>query len=322
MSARSARSSGSLPSKPPALISMPTSSPTPLTFAVTAPPATVPSTRVSASRCWASWSCSCICCACWSSAFMSKPPPPSASNGFWVIGPPSRLAGCSSRVLDLLDHLRTELALEQLGGTDALILRVDVVGVRLGVGRRPVRAALRRRRVATAGLLDGLTRRLGGLGPRRLGGRLGLGGRRLRRGLGYGYGGAGDRRRALGLGARVDDRLDLPVGPDHVDRGLADHVVAATVHEGLAGAGVREAEGQDLAVDRDDLAVLGEVHPGHPAARLGRVHDVGPEPAYVDEGERAAGGGRGGDGLRLGLRLGGRLRLGRWRRRCGLGDRL
>src|SRR6478752_1097481 len=100
---------------------------------------------------------------------MSKPPPPSASNGFWVIGPPSRFAGCSSRVLDLLDHLRTELALEQLGGADALIVRVHVIRVRLGVGRRPVRATLPRLGIAVAGLLDRLARRLGRLGPLRLG---------------------------------------------------------------------------------------------------------------------------------------------------------
>ena len=68
------------------------------------------------------------------------------------------------------------------------------------------------------------------------------------------------------LGAGVDDRVDPPVGADHVDRGLAHDLVAAAADEGVAGAGVREAEGQRVAVDADDLGVLGEVHPGDPAA--------------------------------------------------------
>src|SRR4051812_16123812 len=302
MSPRSARSSGSLPSKPPALISTPTSSPTPLTFTVTAPPATVPSTTVSASRSCAAWSCSCICWACWSRAFMSKPPPPRASKGFWLMGW-SHL----SRVADLLDHLGAELALEELRRAHALVLGVEVVGVGVGVRRRPVGTGLGLLLVGRPGLLD----RVAG-GRARVGRRLLLHGCGLRGGLRLrlGHGGPGDRRRALGLGARVDDRLDLPGGADHVDRGLVQHLVAAAAHERVAGAGVRETERERGGVDRDDLAVLGEVHPRQPAAHLGRVDDVGPEPAYVDQTEAARrrgglrfGGGCGlGGGLRLRLR--------------------
>src|SRR6478735_6698532 len=163
MSPRSARSSALLPSKPPVLISTPTSSPTPLTWTVTAPPATVPPTTVSASCAWALASCSCICWACWSRAFMSKPPPPSASKGFWLMGAP--LASGWSLVRDLLDHRGAELTLEQLGGADALVLGVEVVGAGIGVGRRPVRAGLGRPLVGGPGLLDRLA---GGRAGRRL----------------------------------------------------------------------------------------------------------------------------------------------------------
>src|SRR6478752_226380 len=204
MSPRSERSSALPPSNPPALISTPTSSPTPLTWTVTAPPATVPSTTVSASWACALASCSCICWACWSRAFMSKPPPPSASNGFWLMILASRRA--SSLVRDLLDHRRAELPLEQLRGADALVLGVEVVGAGVGVGRRPVGAGLRRALVSGPGLLD----RLPGGGGR------GRGLRGRRRVLGH-------RGRPLGLGARIDDRVDLPAGTDHVDRGLTEH---------------------------------------------------------------------------------------------------
>src|SRR3954454_2592590 len=209
MSARSERSSGLSPSKPPALISTPTSSPTPLTVAVTAPPATVPSTVVSARRAWALASCSCICWACWRRAFMSKPPPPSASNGFWLIGSPlgRRVVLRRSLVPDLLDHLRPELTLEQLGGAHALVVGVDVVRVRPGVGVGPLVTAGRRRRlVGRPGLLDRLPR---GRAGRRLGSHrrpgLGVGRRRCLGDRRPGHG-----RGALRLGAGVDDRLDLP----------------------------------------------------------------------------------------------------------------
>src|SRR3546814_7067397 len=82
-------------------------------------------------------------------------------------------------------------------------------------------------------------------------------------------------------GARVDDGVDLPVGPDHVDRGLADDLRAATVGERLAGTGVLETQGQCLGVDSDDLGVLGQVDPGHPSLHLGGLDDVGPQTAHV-----------------------------------------
>src|SRR6478752_1904541 len=202
MSPRSERSSGSLPSKPPALISTPTSSPTPFTVTVTAPPATVPSTVVSLSRAWASWSCSCICWACWSRAFMSKPPaPPSASNGFWVmVRSPLGSGGCSL-VADLLDHPGAELALEQLGPGKALVVGVDVVGMRVGVGGGQVVGAAGVGAAALPGLLDG------GLG----------GGDRLRSGL------LACGRRGLlgrpGLGVGAARRVRREVRR-HVGRGL------------------------------------------------------------------------------------------------------
>ena len=50
--------------------------------------------------------------------------------------------------------------------------------------------------------------------------------------------------RTSDLGARVDDGLDPPVGADHVDRRLPHDLGAAAVVEGVAGAGVAEAEGE------------------------------------------------------------------------------
>src|SRR6478735_4096825 len=158
MSPRSARSSALLPSKPPVLISTPTSSPTPLTWTVTAPPATVPPTTVSASCAWALASCSCICWACWSNAFMSKPPPPSASKGFWLMGSAPLGWGWWSLVRDLLDRLGAELTLEQLGSAQTLVLGVQVVGSCVGVGAGPVGPLLRGRLIGRTGLLDRLTR--------------------------------------------------------------------------------------------------------------------------------------------------------------------
>src|SRR5687767_2700028 len=161
----------------------PTSSPTPLTVTVTAPPATVPSTVCSARRSWAEASCSCICCACWSRAPMSKPPPPSPSKGFWLIVSPDvvGLWGGSSRVLDLVDHLGAEGLLEQRGAVEALGVGVRVVGVgrrvgqgrvvdpRLVGGRRGARALERLPGRDKAGGVLGRARRLGVLGRRRLG---------------------------------------------------------------------------------------------------------------------------------------------------------
>ncbi len=85
-------------------------------------------------------------------------------------------------------------------------------------------------------------------------------------------------RPLLGGGAaRVDDRLDAPVHPDDVDRGLAQDLVAAAVDERVAGTGVGEADREPGAVDVDDVGVLGQHHPGEPAAVLGLLEDVGPQ---------------------------------------------
>src|SRR5262249_42537503 len=64
-------SAGSAGSIAAALIVRSTSSPWPLTVAVTSPPPAVPSTSVSASSCWALMSWCCICCAAASSCCMS-----------------------------------------------------------------------------------------------------------------------------------------------------------------------------------------------------------------------------------------------------------
>ncbi|WP_425571643.1 FAD-dependent monooxygenase, partial [Nocardioides aquiterrae] len=215
-----------------------------------------------------------------------------------------------SLVADLFDHLGAELALEQLGGAHPLVLGVEVVGVGVGVGRRPVRAALHLGGVGRAGLLDRLPGGGAGVRPRRLGGR----GRGLR--LGLGHRGLRHGRGALGASAGVDDGLDLPVRADHVDRRLAQHLVAAAADERVARAGVGEAEGERGGVHADHLAVLGQVHPGQPAAHLRGLDDVRPQPAHVDEAERTARGGlrRGRRGCRGGS--GGGLGLGLW---LGLG---
>ena len=90
-----------------------------------------------------------------------------------------------------------------------------------------------------------------------------------------------------GLRAGVDQGLDLPVRTDDVDRRLPQDLVAPPAQEGVARAGVAEPEGQHVAVHRDDLGVLGQVHPRHPSPHLGRLDDVGPQPAYVDQAQRA-----------------------------------
>ena len=51
----------------------------------------------------------------------------------------------------------------------------------------------------------------------------------------------------------------------------------------------REPDRQGAGVDADDLGVLGEDHPGEPAAHLGRVDDVGPQPPDLDHAQPALG---------------------------------
>ena len=213
-------------------------------------------------------------------------------------------------VLDLLDHLGTEVLLEQLGAGEAEESTSSSSG--WASASAAARGSPAGSLPGTAGLLDGLAR--GGHG-----GRVGRGRRRgqVRR---RPWARAGWARRASApavtgdwvggrLGARVDDRLDLPVGADHVDRRLPDDLGAAAAVERLAGTGVAEAERQGRAVDRDHLGVLGQVDPGQPAPALDRLDDVGPQPAYVDQGQ-AAGGcrprrlGAAGSASRSGCRLG------------------
>ncbi len=165
--------------------------------------------------------------------------------------------------------------------------------------------------------------------PRRLGrrGRRGVAGLGRRRGPLLGPDGRGGHHRRVGAGAGVDDRLDAPVGPDDIDRGLPEHLVAATADERVARAGVGEPQRERVAVDRDDLAVLREVHPRQASAQLGGVDDVGPEAAYVDQRQSAGRGrlrGRCGSRLRrrgLGGGRGRRRRLPRGGRRLGRGRR-
>ena len=308
MSPRSARSSASVPSKPPALISTPTSSPTPLTWTVTAPPATVPSTTVSASRAWALGQLLLHLLGLLEQGVHVEASAAERLEGVLAHGlHTSRSAGghwcgISSIICAPSSRWSSSAALTPWCSASRSSGRASASAVaQSGPDCAP-------RLVGRPGLLD----RLAGGGAR--GGRLAppaparprarVPGRRRRCGLGGGRlrahrGGLGDRGRALGLGAGVDDRVDLPVRADDVDRGLAQHVVAPAAHERVAGAGVGEAQGEGVAVDRDDLAVLGEVHPGEPAHALGRVDDVGPQAAYVDQGERA-GRGRGGLSLRRG----------------------
>ena len=255
MSPRSERSSGSLPSKPPALMSTPTSSPTPLTVTVTAPPATVPSTRASASRCLGllelllhllgllHQGVEVEAAALRAAAGSSK-----GLLGFCVMVSPlwSGSGRVDVRMGDLLDHLGAELALR--------------------AGRR------RRARSSSASGSSGWASASASPGGRRLagsrpsaGGRIasaasaaarGLRLRRLVAASSAGGSGGGGVPRAPGrrgarppAGAGVDDRLDLPVDADDVDRRLAQDLVAAAVDEGVAGADVGEAEGQHVALD-------------------------------------------------------------------------
>ena len=89
------------------------------------------------------------------------------------------------------------------------------------------------------------------------------------------------------LGRRVDDGVDHPLLADEVDEHLLDEDVAAALDEGLAGAGVVEADRQRPAVEPDHLGVLAELDPGDPTLGLHRLHDLGPQPADVGEGQTA-----------------------------------
>ena len=156
MSPRSERSSASLPSKPPALISTPTSSPTPLTVTVTAPPATVPSTVGLASRSWAF--CELLL----------------HLLGLLEQGVHVEAAGSAERLEGVLGHgalisrgrvgahwwgissmtWAPSSRCEQLGAVEALVVGVEVVGVGVGVGGGQVVGPAALGAAGLPGLLD------------------------------------------------------------------------------------------------------------------------------------------------------------------------
>ena len=113
-----------------------------------------------------------------------------------------------------------------------------------------------------------------------LGGRLGR-----QRGLRHRRTGHPRRRLRPRLRRGVDRDLDLPVGPDHVDRRLAQDLLAAAADERVAGTGRLEADGQAGRVHPDHLGVLAEQDPGEPPHLLDLLEQVGPDPAYVGQRE-------------------------------------
>src|SRR6478672_5692847 len=281
-SLRSARLSASPPSNSPALMSTRCSSPTPLTVTVTAPPATVPSTVVSASWACALASCSCICWACPSSALRSRPP-----KGLSV------MLVSLSLVADLFDDLGAQLPLEQLGAAEVVDVRVEVVRVRVGVRGAELLGGVVGRPSTRTGRLDGAPRGLDGatvqtalhglfvrrlrrpgcvsclrrlrrprrrldrprrgvLHVRRRRGLLGsrarwcFGGLRRRRGRG------GGTRRG-GLDSGVDDRLDPPLSADHVHESLLEVRLVSACRVLLPQARGAEADGEGVALETDDL---------------------------------------------------------------------
>ena len=194
---------------------------------------------------------------------MSKPPsPPRASKGFgvaqlgrsWWAAVIGQSCGISSITLG------AELALEQLGAVEAAVVGDLVVRVGVGVGGRPGSvAAADRRRCAWARCSDraaAIDSRTAGVGRGSGRGRVGRGGGLVGRPTAGGCARRGWLRRRAGgpldarrpsrrrLRRRVDDRLDLPVGADHVDRRLPQDLVAAAADEGVARPGVAEADGQ------------------------------------------------------------------------------
>ena len=95
--------------------------------------------------------------------------------------------------------------------------------------------------------------------------------------------GSGHARRRLlpGLGGGVHRDLDLPVGTDHVDRRLAQDLLAAPTDERVAGTGRLETDGQAGRVHPDHLRVLAEQDPREPPHLLDLLEQVRPDPAYV-----------------------------------------
>ena len=105
------------------------SSPWPLTVALTRPPPAVPVTSESASACWAFMSCSCICCAAANSCCISIWGSTSPSYAEPTTTP-ARLSrsGALGSAFEFADHLTAQLALDevhagQLGVPDRPVVR-------------------------------------------------------------------------------------------------------------------------------------------------------------------------------------------------------
>src|SRR5690348_3607102 len=158
------------------------SSPWPLTVALTRPPPAVPVTSASASACWAFMSCSCICCAAANSCCISIWGSTSPSYAEPMTRP-ARLSrsGALDSAFEFADHLAAQLTLDevhagQFGVPDRPVVRRRLVRghlagrhvVRLVVWRGGFRPRIFRWR--------GLRRRGDGIPPHRgLAGRSGAG---------------------------------------------------------------------------------------------------------------------------------------------------
>src|ERR1700749_976823 len=144
------------------------SSPWPLTVALTRPPPAVPVTSASASACWAFMSCSCICCAAansccisiWGSTSPSYAEP--TTSPAWL----SR-SGALGSAFEFADHLAAQLTLDevhagQFGTPDRPVVRRRLVLVAFA-GRHVVRLVVRRGEFRRGRL----RRRGGGITPHR-----------------------------------------------------------------------------------------------------------------------------------------------------------
>src|SRR5579859_7242375 len=112
------------------------SSPWPLTVALTSPPPAVPVTSASASACWAFISCSCICCAAansccisiWGSTSPSYAEPTTPLARFSRSAARGPCPSAAALLFDLADYLAAQLALDeihaaQLAALDQLVVR-------------------------------------------------------------------------------------------------------------------------------------------------------------------------------------------------------
>ena len=212
---------------------------------------------------------------------------------------------------DLLDHLGPQLALEQVGATGLVAVGVEVVGVGVVVGgvaslgcasdspacdsRRASRATFE---AGSAAGTIGAGVRLGDRPP--------------------GAAGGGEASASAPGSTIVSIFQSAPTTSIAACRTIS--ALPPASNDSLAPE-LAKTEGQRGGVDPDHLGVLGQVDPGHPAALLGGVDDVRPQPAYVDQAQVGAGPGAAGasagaavagSGSGAASRLGrrGRLRLG------------